>query len=799
MGRRPLEHSRPGPARALGTAIGRALWLHGQDVQASGQEGQRFAMSVSIRSRLLLLVLAVLLPGLVGLAYFIGTAYEAERDANTRTLRDTARALSMVVELELRQRAAAAQVLAGSRWLDTAPNLSAEQLEHFERLAQRALHDMEGWLELRASNGVLLDTRHTGQRRVVQGAQSAPPDGDEAFELSDLRLIDPLSVGATPEQAHAAVVEPVNREGRTVLNIAITIRPSELQRIIDAQNLPDGWVATVLDSRGRVVARYPAGEAYIGREATADLREHLAAGREGLFESVSLDGQHTTGYFSTTAQGWTYLSAMPRKQFAGLLPRSVLQLSLGALVLLGLAVGGAMWVSRRIVAPVNALKIAAAQVHAGQAVAYRPTGIVECDEVAAALARATETIQRARIDLELQVAQAVERTRLAEQRASHSQRVEALGRLTGGVAHDFNNLLGVVSNSAHLIERHPAATQLQLPLNSIRRAIAAGSQLTQHLLSFAGRRPLRSRTVELGSYLHEVRDLMRSVLGQRITVSSRVAADTRAVHVDASELELALINLALNARDAMPGGGELRLGARNALPEETEGLAGHPQRAYVLITVGDAGCGIEPDVAARVFEPFFTTKPVGKGTGLGLSQVLGFCVQAGGTARVASTPGLGTTVSLLLPAATAGSAPDQEQAQRDTAAAVTLAGTRVLLVEDNDELAQITAALLQVHGVQVQRAVHAAQALQQLTPPHDVDLVLSDVVMPGEIDGLTMARRLRSEQPMLPIVLVSGYSGTAEQATDFVILHKPCTEDDLLQAMAKALGPKPVPAPGDRA
>jgi signal transduction histidine kinase/ActR/RegA family two-component response regulator len=743
-------------------------------------------MPVSIRSRLLLLVLAVLLPGLVGLAFFIGSVYEAEREANTRTLRDTARALSMVVDLELRKRAAVAQVLAGSHWLDTGPTLSDEQLQRFERLVQRALLDAEGWVELRAPDGIMLDTRRDGARR----AGYSVPDADDEVELVDQRLVEPLRIGSSPDQAHAAVVEPVQRGGRTLLNLAVTIRPSELQRIIDAQQLPESWVGTVLDSRARVVARHPGGDALIGREATADLRAHLIAKTEGLFESISLDGRRTTGFYSTTAQGWTYLVAMPRDEFAGLLPRSVMQVGLGALLLLGLAVGGALWVSRRIVEPVNALKAAAAGVHAGQAVSYRPTGIVEYDEVAGALARATDTIQRGRIDLELQVAQAVEQTRLAEQRVSHGQRVEALGRLTGGVAHDFNNLLGVVSNSAHLIERHPAAQDLELPLGGIRRAVAVGSQLTQHLLRFAGRRPVQSRPIELGPYLNEVKELMLSVLGQRITVTASAAPDTHAVHVDSGELELALVNLALNARDAMPSGGELRLHARNARLEETEGLAGHPRRDYVLITVGDDGHGIEPAIAARVFEPFFTTKPVGKGTGLGLSQVLGFCVQAGGTARLDSTPGLGTTVSMLLPATRrSGGDPLRAPEVTQDAARATLAGARLLLVEDNEALAQVTAALLQGHGMRVQRAAHAAEALQHLVPPHDFDLVLSDVIMPGEIDGLMLARQLRRDQPTLPVVLVSGYSDTAAQALDFKVLRKPCTEDELLQALVQALAP----------
>jgi CheY-like chemotaxis protein len=237
----------------------------------------------------------------------------------------------------------------------------------------------------------------------------------------------------------------------------------------------------------------------------------------------------------------------------------------------------------------------------------------------------------------------------------------------------------------------------------------------------------------------------------------------------------------------MPNGGELWLRARNATDDEKDGLAGAPGRKFVLISVADDGSGIDPAIAARVFEPFFTTKPVGKGTGLGLSQVLGFCVQAGGTARVASTPGVGTTVSLLLPALEA----DESAAaavRPDAAAGHTVPpGACILLVEDNEELAQLTAALLQTHGLQIVRAANAAEALQLLRAPHRIDLVLSDVVMPGEMDGLALARQLHRDQPQLPVVLVSGYSDSAAIATEFKVLRKPCAEDELVRTLAAAL------------
>jgi len=279
------------------------------------------------------------------------------------------------------------------------------------------------------------------------------------------------------------------------------------------------------------------------------------------------------------------------------------------------------------------------------------------------------------------------------------------------------------------------------------------------------------QALSLASYLPEVQALMRSVLGRRIEVQVQVAADVRPVRVDSNELDLALVNLALNAQDAMPSGGELRLRACNAGPSDTEGLA---PGSYVLLTVGDDGMGLDPSLVEHAFEP----------SGLGLSQVYGFATQAGGTARLASTPGLGTTVSLLLPVAPppdAGPTPPTEDPQ-----AAGVAGCTVMLVEDDESLAEVTAELLQSHGARVVHAADAGAALRLLEGGASVDVMLSDVVMPGPLDGVALARRLRELRPGLPVVLISGYSNTAVAEGEFVQLRKPCTPAELLDTLRAA-------------
>jgi signal transduction histidine kinase/ActR/RegA family two-component response regulator len=734
-------------------------------------------MPVSIRSRLLLLVLSVLLPALLAAVWLIVRTYGNERDLQRNSLRDVTRALSMVVDAELRQRAAIARVLAGSPLLDDGPPTSAAQLALFEQQARQALRGLEGSVQLRSADALLLDTR---------GASGRAPDQPAALDpLTESPAVVPLRAdGAQGSHgARAGLAYPVERAGRTLLNLTVTILPKELQRIVDAQRLPPDWTAAVLDARNAVVAMHPADADRTGQLATPALQRQLQQQPEGLFETTTARGTAVSGYFSTSAQGWTYVTAMPTPRLAGRVPQAVQQVVGAAIVLLLLAIAGALAVSRRIVAPVLTLKRVAALMQSGVRVPRQPTGIAECDEVADALADASETLVNARADLQRQVEHAVARTRAAEQRASHSQRVEALGRLTGGVAHDFNNLLGVIGNSAHLIQRHADDPALQAPLAATLRAVEMGSRLTQHLLRFAGRQPVHPRVLMLRDFMLDLQELLGAVLGSRIQLVVSVAPDTAPVQVDTSEFELALINLALNARDAMPLRGHLWLSARNATADEIEGFA---PGDYVLVAVTDDGSGMTQDLAERVFEPFFSTKPTGHGTGLGLAQVHGFCTQAGGSARLATTAGLGTTVSLLLPryrgAADAG---DGGTAAADRPAPLR---HRVLLVEDHEDLGDVTAALLTSLGAMVTRVRSAEQALVALQR-RDVrfDVVLSDVVMPGAMDGVALARLLRARSPPMPVVLISGFSSALAGVDDIAVLRKPCSPQTLTHAITQAL------------
>ena len=375
--------------------------------------------------------------------------------------------------------------------------------------------------------------------------------------------------------------------------------------------------------------------------------------------------------------------------------------------------------------------------------------------------------------------EAVRRRAAAEKGMLESQKLETLAQLTGGVAHDFNNLLAIVSSSLHVHRHlHPELGE-ERHIQAMSRAVQSGTRLTRQLLSFSRKQALRPELISLQTWLPGAEGLLRSTLGSRIAMEVVVDADVCPISVDVAELELALINLALNAKHAMPGGGTLRITARN------EG-ASEDGTTMVVIAVADTGVGIPPDVLPRVFEPFFTTRMKEAGSGLGLSQVHGFGAQAGGRARIDSEPGQGTTVEMVLPAEALLLHPPTRPVPTDPER---LAG-RVLLVEDNDDVAQSTAAILQAAGLEVTHHWSADAALAALQGGATLpDIVLSDIEMPGRLSGMDLAFRLRELWPRLPVVLITGYAKQLEEAVSggLRVLPKPTPPQELLRELRSGM------------
>jgi signal transduction histidine kinase/CheY-like chemotaxis protein len=378
----------------------------------------------------------------------------------------------------------------------------------------------------------------------------------------------------------------------------------------------------------------------------------------------------------------------------------------------------------------------------------------------------------------------------------HSQKLEAMGRLTGGVAHDFNNLLAVVNNNVFLIRRqHPQVGQ-EAPLASIERAVGAGVKLTRQLLAFSRHQPLAPRSIRLQQALPALRDLLRSAVGGAVELKVEVDADTAPIVVDVAEFELAVLNLSVNAKDAMPSGGKLSIHASN------DGAATAPS---VRIDVTDTGTGIAPEIRDRIFEPFFTTKSAGHGTGLGLAQVWGLCRSAGGRVELASEPGRGSRFTMHFPAAAPEQAPVVADKRDDVAAAAAPLNCELLLVEDNQAVARAMIDVLEALGCRVQHRSNGDQALTLLASRKElhtpVDIVLSDITMPGAIDGVALGDWIQRTDPTLGVVLMTGYSHQIDDALQqrFDVLAKPFTPEELRSVLSRALGRSRARATADAA
>jgi signal transduction histidine kinase len=366
----------------------------------------------------------------------------------------------------------------------------------------------------------------------------------------------------------------------------------------------------------------------------------------------------------------------------------------------------------------------------------------------------------------------------AEDQLRQAHKMQALGQLTGGIAHDFNNLLTVIQGSADMLRRPGVAEDKRIRFaEAVVQASSKAAALTGQLLAFARRQPLQPEVIDLNALIRDMTDLLDRTLGERIEVTTVLATTACTVEVDRAQLEAALLNIAVNARDAMPDGGQLDIRTAPVVdPERGEMIA---------LSVGDSGMGMDDDTLGRAFEPFFTTKMTGKGTGLGLSQVYGFASQSGGDVRIASTPGRGTTVTLLLPSR--GTARDQAPPEESRVLKRGRTG-RILLVEDNDEVGEFAEHLLGELGHDVVRVRSGEEALDRALTGR-FDLVFTDVVMPG-MSGLDLAGRLAEIRPGLPIILTTGYSDEIARsgAGGRPVILKPYRPETLASAIEQALG-----------
>ena len=723
---------------------------------------------MSIRTRLLALVAAIVLPGILGALWGLNVLYQQQKHAASSNLAEIARGVAAVVEKELASREFMLKTLALS------PSLQRWDLKSFYAFARDATPSADSNVLLIDLDGrELLNTRVPFGIPLPSSREFAnlPPSGKP-----DETLVSDLYVGPIGKRYSYAVQVPVVREKRVVGYLVLGSFAETLQRALEDQRLPKGWNAAVLDRKGTIVARRLTPSVFVGKSATPELIQELRVRPEGVIETTRLDGVRTfTAYTPVSDSGWTFAVSMPKAEVDAQIMSALNLTALITAVLLVLAILAAIYVSRTIARPIQHLVHLAAAMGRGETIRAPRAGLTETRMVASELQQASERIRASNELMEQRVAEAVADNKRAQEALLQNQKLEALGKLTGGIAHDFNNLLQTISAALEVALRFAAVDQVKTATHAAKRAVEKATKLTRQLTTF-GRGTLSAPApLDLSSHITEFRDLIEGALRRNIHLEFELSDALWTVYVDPVQLELALLNAALNARDAMPNGGSLHIAADNisvidnAIPDLSPG-------DYVRITIRDTGAGIAERDLPRVFEPFYTTKPVGKGSGLGLAQIYGFTKQSNGAVTLESAENKGTTLTLFLPRTREEELRSESEVQAAPAAPIATRQS-VLFVEDDELVRQVVVPGLRANGFHVITAVDASSALELLRTQH-VDIVLSDIVMPGHGDGFYLADEIKKLHADMPIVLATGYSDALTSASAFRILLKPYTLED---------------------
>ena len=839
--------------------------------------------SLSIRARLVLLVLAILIPACAIGTVGIVLQYRARYSLIESNLLVTTQALSLVVDRELGRAEALISIIALSQDFQNGDvvNLSPQIRSILQRNGQ--------WIVLVTPDGqqrvnTLLDDhtalpRHPLPDVVARVVATGQPEVSNVFR------------NVVNQEWSVGLHVPVMRDNKVVGVLMLGLRALSFAQIQQDQVVPAGWFSVIVDRSAHIVTRTPAPERFVGQPVTPWFLKSMREQRRGLAEVVNLEGIPALGAFSQTpVYGWTLAIAMPLTEVRAALRTSVIR---------GMIVGGgllaaslilATLLAKNIVRPIAALENAAAIVGRGEVPPIQHSGLTEVDAVSQALHVATEARQRQeqgyrilseampqlvwtfrpgvgvafvnsqvvaytgrtpadllghawrdilhpddvgrlnaardraiqdpnlveteirlrgadgtyrwfmhrslplidqdgtllqRIGTSTDITDIVEARKLlaenqirmellVEERTSalkaevearqkveaelaQAQKMEAIGRLTGGIAHDFNNLLAsIILNMDLLQDRFRYDADAMETIDAVRRAAEHGATLTSQMLAVGRRQFLRPSRLRLHEVVNGMSHLVRRAVGDAIDVRVEIPPGLWPLHADRSQLEAALLNLVLNAGHAMPHGGALVISARNDHVDEPNSVQpGIAAGDYVTIAISDTGVGMDADTAARAFEPFFTTRDVGQGSGLGLSQVYGFAQQSGGQASIDSMPGRGTTVTLRLPRAAAEAEP--VPAQPAETPRPSGGGRTILIVEDRADLRNAVARALRGLDYRTILAEDGAAALAVLRGAEPIDLLFTDVSLPGTMNGIAVANQARQLRPGLKIIVTSGY------------------------------------------
>ncbi|MEY4761080.1 MAG: hypothetical protein RLZZ200_936 [Pseudomonadota bacterium] len=726
---------------------------------------------MKLRLQLVFLVLAILVPAFAGFAWITTTNMQNALDSLRDHVESQAQAVRVSMDQEFERREVLLRVLAES------PELQRWDLPAFCRLARSVVHGETGSVVL-ARDGYIIQ----GTENLDCAPFPGPPRRVGQPITQGAALVTDLFISGKDGQLTMALHLPFDRGGVQYL-LSVTLRPAALQERLAQVRLSPGWKVAVMNGGGRVLARVPDPEGWVGKHGSDYAAERDVSERfwrepiqdtRGSLAGHTLDGTpFNAGYSRSSRFGLTVFVEYPlAAALAGAHSTLAEEVIISAsLMLFGLLL--AAWVANRIAAPADALRLGSEELKAGRAVVLKRYGIPEFDSVAESMEDASTTIRSHEQEMQRRIDRAVEEARASQNRLVQAQKLEIVGRLSGGIAHDFNNVLQTLSTGLALLEQFVREPKAKPLIEAGLRAVDRASRLVQRLLMLGRNLPFDRQPVDLHAQLLGMEVLLSRALAGNVRLHIDFSPGLWRVWTDPDQLEVSLLNLVFNARDALPQGGRITLSAGNALREGKQG---------VLLSVSDGGKGIPPELLSQVFEPFVTTKPVGRGTGLGLSQVRDFALASEGTVEVESELDVGTSVRLWLPRALEEAQPVAESAE----VPVKRAG-RVLFVEDDGLISEVVASALQDAGYSVQRFGTADEALRCLRSGERHDVVFSDVVTGGTLSGIELANVLRQEFPRIPVVLASGYAESMRDPPEAIVLTKPYSLQKLVEVLDAAI------------
>ena len=717
-----------------------------------------------VRRYLLLVVLSSLLPLAAFAAYLSYDSSQAQLGTIRTSVISTTRALAVAVDEHIRMRRAMLQELARSPRLQDGDLIGFHaEMVGLSRLLQGPIITL---VRPDATRELFSDLP---PGTVVPG-HSQPDLVRRVFETGEPQLSD-VFLSYTTREPIAVLAVPVRRDGKVIWSLQLAMRNQEFGQLLNEHVLPPGWLSGIVDRQGRFLARVPDNDRRVGHLASDGWRAAMQVRPDESWDRfASLEGDSVyNGHARAPEAGYIVGIGVPASIIEAPLHRSLWRLLLGGCVVVALGTLIAVLVARRVTDGLRNVA-AAGQVPMGHCDAPRPTGVREIDQIATALVESAQTILRRTNELnhlnetleERVASETAERLR-AEAALRQAQKMEAIGQLTGGVAHDFNNLLQVICGSLENLRQRfgsDADARLRRLIELAVQAAERAASLTQRLLAFSRQQPLAPEVIDPNRLVSGMSDLIRRSIGEMVAMETALAAGVWRVFADPNQLESALLNLAVNARDAMPNGGKLTIETANTHLDEAYATSHEVAPGqYVAICVTDTGEGMTSEVIDRVFDPFFTTKPPGQGSGLGLSQVYGFVKQSQGHVKAYSELGAGTTVKIYLPRSTG---PDSAEAsyehqpvpQGDP-------DTVVLVVEDDEAVRALSVDMLQRLDYRVLQAKDGTEALQLLAARPDISLLFTDVGLPGPYNGRQLADEARRRNPALKVLFTTGYARNA--------------------------------------